>query len=66
MTNLMNVNTGSVQTRAEWIADFKASELHEWLGYETLEEMKEAGECRVWSHMLVAVEQNENGEWVEV
>jgi len=60
----MHTMTGSIDTRENWIAEFKATEYHEWFGYETLEDMKNSGsDCSDWSKYLIEVREDENGDW---
>lgn len=55
--HLMNVHTGSVDTEDNWKLDFER-DIEE--GIVTKENWKD------WSDSLVEVEQDEDGEWVEV
>lgn len=67
MTYLMNIHTGSVDTRENWRIEFSNTPIHEWHGYESEEDFNENFEhddlVMSWDFCLVDVQQDDNGVW---
>ncbi len=51
----MNIETGSVATKKEWLDDYEAYIIE-----------NESFSLTQWEECLMQVERNDNGEWIEV
>lgn len=67
---LMHVNTGSVDTADNWLAEYLSTPLHEWHGCEDEDDFNEKillnNSIPSWDFCLVKVQENEKGQWEAV
>jgi len=70
MKNYMHINTGTVDTAENWLAEYISMPMHEWHGYEDEEDFEanfpHDDKVACWDFCLVEVQKNDKGEWEQV